>query len=436
MASGVSRVNILQNIAKRGYAAAPQAAACLGKLEVSTLSNKTVVASLGCAPKSLVKVAVAFRAGSRYESPENLGVSHVLRSSAGLSTACASSFLLQRSLQQIGANLTTVSDRETLVYILESTCNNVSEGLELLKKAITGQEFRPWEIADNIPRILAELASVPPQAKVLDLIHRAAFRSGLGNSVFARAFDVKKIGSETIQHYACTNLVAENAAVAGCGLAHGSLSAFAESLDLKTGSGGNPAPSKYGGGEVRVDEHLPLVHTVVASEAPGLNSADALAYAVLRYALGAGPSVKYGEGSGPLAKVGGDCAAAKALSIAHSDAGLFGIYIAAKPASAKQAVESAVKALKGGVTEQDVARGKAQLKSAILFAADSCQGIVEDLAGQSLLSPSPRTATELAEEVSKISTQQVQQALQKVISGRKSLAAVGNTSYVPYLDEL
>nr|BAN20943.1 ubiquinol-cytochrome c reductase complex core protein [Riptortus pedestris] len=431
-----SKVNILQNIAKRGYAVAPQTAACLGKLEVSTLSNKAVVASLGCGPKSLVKVAVAFRAGSRYENPENFGVSHVLRSSAGLTTACASSFIIQRSLQQIGANLTTVSDRETLVYILESTCNNVSEGLEILRKAITGQEFRPWELSDNIPRILAELATLPPQAKVLDLIHRAAFRTGLGNSVFARSFNVKKIGSETIQHYASSNLVAEKAAITGCGLPHSNLSAFAESLDLKTGSGGNPSPSKYAGGEVRVDETLPHVHTIVAAEAPGLNSPDVLPYAVLRFALGAGPAIIRGVGSSPLSKISGECSAAQALSIAHSDAGLFGIYVAAKPTEAKQAVEAAVKILKGGVTDQDVNRGKAQLKSAILQAADSCQGIVEDLAGQSLLAGTPKIASDLAEEVSKVSTQQVQQALQKIISGRKSLAAIGNTGHVPYLDEL
>ncbi|MCS4559052.1 hypothetical protein L9G74_21775, partial [Shewanella sp. C32] len=67
-----------------------------------------------------------------------------------------------------------------------------------MKKAITGQEFRPWELSDNISRIKVELASLPPQAKVIDLIHTAAFRSGLGNSIFVRDFNIKKLNSETL----------------------------------------------------------------------------------------------------------------------------------------------------------------------------------------------------------------------------------------------
>lgn len=44
------------------------------------------------------------------------------------------------------------------------------------------------------------------QARVLDLIHRAAFRSGLGNSVFVQPFNIKRIGSETVSSLSCIKL--------------------------------------------------------------------------------------------------------------------------------------------------------------------------------------------------------------------------------------
>ncbi|CAH1398736.1 unnamed protein product [Nezara viridula] len=440
MASSVSKVPLLQTLAKRTFAAvaAPKAAGSQNKVEVTTLPNKAIVTSLGCGPKPIVQVAVAFRAGSRNETSENYGASHILRSSAGLSTCNASSFYICRSLQQIGASLTATSDRETIVYVLESSASNINEGLDTLRKAVTGQEFRPWELSDNISRIKIELASLPSQAKVIDLIHKAAFRSGLGNSIFVREFNIKKLNSETLQHYAANNLTGDKAAIAGCGISQSDLTCFAESLGLCPGSGSALPASKYSGGEIRIEENIPLQHTIIAAEAPSLDKSDALAYAVLRYALGTGPSVYRGTGSGPLSKVAGVLVGAQALSMAHSDAGLFGIYVASPGYNAKEAVEAAVKVLKGGVTDQDVARGKAQLKAALLYSNERCRGLVDDLVGQALLVTGvpPKSAAELADQVSSVTTQQVQQALQKIQSGKKSLATIGSISKVPYLDEL
>lgn len=72
-----------------------------------------------------------------------------------------------------------------------------------------------------------------------------------------------------------------------------------------------------------------------------------------------------------------------------------------------------MKILKGGVTDQDVARGKAQLKAALLYSSETCRGLVDDLVGQALLvkGAPPKAADELAEEVSSITTQQVQQVI-------------------------
>lgn len=432
MASNVSKVPVLQTLAKRTFAAvaAPKSAGCKNKVELVTLPNKAIVTSLGCEPKPIVQVAVAFRAGSRNETPENYGASHIVRSSAGLSTGCASSFYICRSLQQIGASLTATSDREAIVYLLESSASNINEGLDILKKAIAGQEFRPWELSDNVSRIKIELASLPLQAKVLDLIHTAAFRSGLGNSIFVREFNIKKLNSETLQHYVANNFIGEKAAIAGCGISQSILTRFADSLGLSAGCGSELPASKYRGGEIRIEENTPFQHTIIATEAPSLGTSDTLAYAVLRYALGVGSSVGYGKGSGPLSKVSGDFINAQALSLAHSDAGLFGVYVSSPGFNAKEAVEGAMKVLKSGVTDQDVARGKAQLKTALLYSSETCRGLVEDLVGQALLAKgsSPKTAAELAEEVSSVTTQQVQQALQKVQSGKKSLATIGSIS--------
>jgi len=65
------------------------------------------------------------RAGSRYEQPNTLGITHALRIAAGLTTKDSTQFGIMRNLQQIGATLTCQTDRETIAYTLQSTSDSV-----------------------------------------------------------------------------------------------------------------------------------------------------------------------------------------------------------------------------------------------------------------------------------------------------------------------
>lgn len=70
-----------------------------------------------------------FRSGSRYELPENIGVSSVLRSSAGLTTEEFTKFGIIRNLQQIGTSLSVTSDRESIAYTLEGTPDKMYDNI-------------------------------------------------------------------------------------------------------------------------------------------------------------------------------------------------------------------------------------------------------------------------------------------------------------------
>lgn len=59
-----------------------------------------------------------FRAGSRNETYETQGLTHLLRLAAGLGTSRASSFGITRNIQQMGGSLTAVADRESIAYTL------------------------------------------------------------------------------------------------------------------------------------------------------------------------------------------------------------------------------------------------------------------------------------------------------------------------------
>lgn len=73
------------------------------------------------------------------------------------------------------------------------------------------------------------------QAILFDLVHYAAYRKTLGNSIFAREHRIPCIGSETLHHFVNENFKGNKASVAGVGICHDNLVDFANQLDLQTG---------------------------------------------------------------------------------------------------------------------------------------------------------------------------------------------------------
>ncbi|CAG9761659.1 unnamed protein product [Ceutorhynchus assimilis] len=439
MASNIAKSTIFRAVGTRGYAQlAPVSGSTNYQVNVKTLPNKLVVVSADN-DSPLARVSIVFRAGARNETSENLGAAHVIRTAAGLSTQNMTQFAITRNIQQLGASLTATSDRETISYTLEGTRQAVEKALPYLTEVATQQVFKPWELAELSDRLRIDLATRPLQLRAVDLLHKAAFRTGLGNSLYAPKFQIGKISSETLQHYVSSNFTSARGAVVGLGLDECKMDELAQSLTLDD-SNGHVNVSPYKGGEIRSDKGGSFAFMAVAGEGASVkNPKEAMATAVLQRALGVGPQIKWSTvDNGILSKAicSSEGYASSAISATYSDTGLVGVLIAAPAKAAGKILEGAVKALKSGnVTDADVARGKNQLKTALLLHLESGSEAVELLGKQAVLAGGAMSPCELAAAVDSVSTADVRAALSK--AGRKlTIASVGNLSNVPYADDL
>lgn len=441
MALNIAKIPLFRIATTRGYAQlAPVGGISNYEFKSAVLSNKLVVASADN-ESSIARISIVFRAGSRNETSDNLGVTHVLRNSAGLSTKNASQFAIIRNIQQVGASLSATSDRETISYTLEGTRQAIEKALPYLTEVATQQVFKPWEISDITNRLLLDIATRPLQLRAIDLVHNAAFRSGLGNSLFIPKSQIGKISSETLQHYVASNFLTGRASVVGLGVNSAELEQYAQSLKLESGEGCNTG-SVYKGGELRSNKGGNVAFVAIAGEGAALkNSKEALTFAVLQRALGVGPQIKWStRDNGLLSKTIGTSTedfASSAFNASYADTGLFGVLIAVPSRCAGKVVESAVKLLRcSTISEEDVTRGKNQLKTSLLLDADSGSQTVQSIGTQSaILRDQIQSPAQIASAVDSVSTGDVQNALKKV-GQRLTLASIGNLSDVPYLDEL
>jgi ubiquinol-cytochrome c reductase core subunit 2 len=335
-----------------------------------------------------------------------------LRIAAGLSTKNATGFGICRSIQQVGGSLSVTGDREVIAYTLEVTRDNLETALKFLENAVVGQVFKPWELADALPRVKVDLANITDQVRAVEMLHRAAFRTGLGNSIFCPKFQVGKISTETLQHFYADNCTANRATVSGINVDHQVLAGYAQSLALESGKGSSGECKYRGGTDSRVEKGGRTASVAVATNGGSWTSIqEGLAFQVLQYAAGVRPATKRGAVNGALTKIIQSAApnsGVAALNAVYSDNGLFG-FVASGPAKEiGQAVEAGVKALKSAsLSDEDVARGKAGLKSDIAFAYDSEASLINVLAGQSAILGSAHSLKALLDAVDSVQASDV-----------------------------
>lgn len=415
-------------------------------VQVSKLPNGLVVASLeNYSPVSSVSVFV--KAGSRFETVETQGVSHVLRLAANLTTKGASAFRICRGVEAVGGSLSVVSSRETMVYTVDCLRDHIDSVLEFLMNVTTGQEFRPWEVDDLTSRVKIDkaLAAQCPQIGVIEKLHETAYKNALSNSLYCPDYMVGRVSSEQLQSFVENHFTSARMALVGIGMKHSVLRQVGERMDVRSGSGAPAAKALYRGGELRVQNNDSLVHALVASEGGLTGTAEANAFSVLQRVLGAGPHVKRGSNitsklSQGIANATSQPFDATAFNATYSDSGLFGVYTISQADSAGEVIKAAIAQVRdvadGNVSEEDVTRAKTQVKSEYLMSMESSEGLLEEIGSQALTNGAYQAPDTIVQGIDTISHADVVNAAKKFVDSKRSMAATGHLINTPFLDEV
>uniref|UniRef100_A0A8C7YPT8 Ubiquinol-cytochrome c reductase core protein 2b n=1 Tax=Oryzias sinensis TaxID=183150 RepID=A0A8C7YPT8_9TELE len=396
-------------------------------VQVTRLPSGLVIASLeNYSPAS--KIGVFVKAGCRYETPENVGVTHLLRLASNLTTKGASAFKICRGVEAVGGNLSVTSSRENMVYTVDCLRDDFDTVMEFLINVTTAPEFRPWEVLDLTPRVILDKAQAAQS--VIESLHQAAYKNALCNSLYCPDHMVGNIQSEHVS--LCVD--------------HDVLKQVGEQfLNIRSGAGSAGAKAQYRGGEVRLPGTSSLVHAAVVSQSAAAGTGEALAFSVLQHLLGAAPNVKRGAAVSNklvqgVAKATTDPFDVSAFNASYSDSGLFGVYTICQAAAAAEVIRAAVAQVKavadGGVTAADLTRAKAQLKAHFLMSLETSEGLLEAVGAQALASGSHQSAEEISKNIDNVSLNDVANAAKKFVTGKKSMASSGNLINVPFVDEI
>jgi len=352
---------------------------------------------------------------------------------------------LNRGIQQAGASLTCTATREHLIYSSEVVRTELDTAYEILSEAGQYPAFKDHELGGLKDRLLLDIAYLNqnPAVKLMEGLHETAYRTSLGYSLYMPESSVGLHSPAMLRDFAESHFGGANTMVIGVGVDHQEL---VEKVK-KNGKGGQAAvreKAKYYGGEVRLNNVQPssdIVHAAIVSEGVSLQGNEIYAAAVLKYLLGTGPNIKYGTFRVGKTSWQPGNSAASAINASYTDTGLFGFQVAAPSKDVGTVLEKTIAAYNevknGGITEEDVTRGKNQLR--IATATDLEQGslLLEDLAVQLSLGDNIVSPAEVDAAISKVTLADVQKIAKKVINnGKPTMASIGNLTHTPNLDQL
>ena len=163
------------------------------------------------------------QAGSRNETYDNAGISHALHIASGLATKKNTAFTICKSLQQVGGSMSCTQGREHTLYSVQCTRDNTEIGVDFLADSVSNQVFKPWEVQRTLPRLRLELASRSGATQAMELVHQAAFRSGLGNGLYCPDNKAGSHNTAQLSQFTAKHFTAGRAAILGIGISHQAL---------------------------------------------------------------------------------------------------------------------------------------------------------------------------------------------------------------------
>ena len=159
--------------------------------------------------------------------------------------------------------------------------------MEIFSSYFTSPDFALYEVEEVRERVSLDLAKLAADndTRIVELLHRNAYRPGLGNSLYTPEISLDSIDKAALEQYAAKHFVAGNLAVAGAGVDFHDLEHTVGHHLKIGGSKVASAPTKYHGGEASLGRFDETNRAAVGFETSGIEKGF-YAVAVLQRILG------------------------------------------------------------------------------------------------------------------------------------------------------
>jgi predicted Zn-dependent peptidase len=378
--------------------------------------------------------------GSRDEDVQHAGATHYLEHLLFKGTRRRTALDISAAIDAVGGELNAFTAKEYTCYYARVLDADVPLAIDVLSDMVTSSLIEPRDVDAERGVILEEIAMNEDDPS--DLVHEAFAaqlfgETPLGRPILGTADSINSISAARILEHYRARYTPDNLVVAAAGnLDHDRVveliaAAFGPALDGVT----RPAPPRLGGAEADTTKGTgvrlvsrPVEQANLVLGCPGMARTDDRRFAlgVLNAALGGGMSSRLFQ---EVREKRGLAYSVYSFSSQHAECGLWGIYAGCLPAKAEEVLaicqEEISKVIASGLTDEELDRGKGQLRGSIVLGLEDPSSRMSRLGKSELVYPRLEPVDDILAAIDAVTHDRVRDVAAAILGQPKALAVVG-----------
>jgi predicted Zn-dependent peptidase len=378
--------------------------------------------------------------GSRDEDPAHAGATHYLEHLLFKGTSRRTALEISAAVDAVGGELNAFTAKEYTCYYARVLDADLPLAIDVLSDMVTGSLIEPKDVDAERGVILEEIAMNEDDPG--DLVHEAFAAqlfgdTPLGRPILGTVDSINSISRDRIAEHYRARYTPDSLVVAAAGnLAHDEVVAMIQAAFGSVLAGGAESapvrlggtdPALAGGAGVRLLSR-PVEQANLVLGCAGMSRTDPRRFAlgVLNAALGGGMSSRLFQ---EVREKRGLAYSVYSFSSQHADCGQWGIYAGCLPAKTDDVLaicrEEIAKVIDGGLTDEELDRGKGQLRGSIVLGLEDPSSRMSRLGKSELVYPALEAVDEILAEIDAVTHDDVRAVAAEVLGLPKALAVVG-----------
>jgi predicted Zn-dependent peptidase len=411
-------------------------------VQTTTLESGLRIVTDPLASVETVAVGVWVAAGTRHETIEVNGISHLLEHMAFKGTAKRTAYDIAEQMDNVGGQLNAYTSRDHTAYYAKVLKEDLGLAVDILADILLNSTMDEDEFAREQQVVIQEIyqAEDTPDDIVFDRLQETAYPDqALGWPVLGTVDSVNRMTADDLRAYLGRNYTSGDIVVSASGrVDHETFVRMVTEAfgGLPHGGGPSASPARYAGGDVRESRPVEQLHLVLGFDSIGFHDPDYYPVSALSVLFGEGLSSRLFQ---EVREKRGLAYSVFSSQNACDDSGLFTLYAGTSPQQTKELVSvlsDEIRKMTDGASDDEVARAKAQLKAGLLMGLESPGSRCVQRARQLLVYGKTLDTQELIEKIEAIDSAAITKAAQRVFATKPTLAAIGQIKELASYDKV
>lgn len=400
-------------------------------IQSTTLENGVRVVTDTVDTVHSVALGIWCGVGTRHEAMKENGIAHMVEHMLFKGTPSRNTFEIAKSIENVGGHMNAYTSREVTSYHIHLLREDMNLAMDVLADMYQNATMPPEEVERERGVILQEIGMCAdtPDDIIFDHYYETAYPGQtLGAPILGTPDLIKGMQRDDLMRYVRELYTPARTVIAAAGpVSHEEFVALAAQhfKALPSDTEHAPLAADYKGGEHRVKKELEQSHIVLGFEGVARGSADYQAIKALATILGGGMSSRLFQ---EIREKWGLAYSIYAYHSAYNDSGQFGVYAGTGPADLPTLLPVVCEELlkvTDDLTEEELQRAKAQLKSGTLMARESMMSRADQIARTLIFKNKLYDLDTVIASIDAIDMAQVKTLARRIFSGVPSLAALG-----------